>query len=82
MREMGKLDLCAYSHWLLAKQMSDDKGERKITEENECNPTQNVGEDTSQLSVGKHIPQEQQSQSIYHITMKLYVCVCVVHVCA
>lgn len=34
--------------------------------ENKCNLKQNVGEDISLLSVEKHIPHKQQSQSIYH----------------
>ena len=37
--------------------------------ENKYIPRQNVGEDTSQQLVGKHLPHKQQSQSIYHTTV-------------
>ncbi len=58
-------------------------GREKHGKENKYNWKQNVGEDTSQLSVGKHIPHKQQSQSIYHTVVnpsRSCVCVCV-HVC-
>ncbi len=39
---------------------------------------QNADKDTSQLSVGKHIPHKPQSQSIYHTAVNpLCVCLCV-----
>lgn len=79
MRHLGMQFMCLYL-LVASATMGGDKEKKNIGGKTRPEK-QNVDNDTSQLSVGKHIPHTQKSQSIYHTAESpSWVCLCV-HMC-